>query len=186
MKIYNNISKPLPDLISKNLKVLFVGYNPGLTSAEVGHHYANRSNRFWKLLYESGLTPYMYKPKEDVKLLNLGFGSTNLVNRESKNADEISQTEYKEGSIQLLELINEIRPKIVCYVGYGIYRIFKANITGVSKNTIKVVPGIQEDSLIQGIKDFVCSNPSGLNTIPYEKQLQNYIDLKKLIAEVTW
>ena len=45
---------PVPDIIADGLLILFVGYNPGLRSAAVGHHFAGGSNRFWKLLHDSG------------------------------------------------------------------------------------------------------------------------------------
>src|SRR6266704_680533 len=45
---------PLPDRIRPGLRVLFVGINPGIRSAAVGHHFAGFSNRFWRLLYDSG------------------------------------------------------------------------------------------------------------------------------------
>jgi len=45
----------LRDRIRPGVRVLFVGINPGIRSATVGHHFAGPSNRFWKLLYESGL-----------------------------------------------------------------------------------------------------------------------------------
>jgi len=55
----------LPNLIKPDLKILFVGINPGTRSAEVGHHFAGRSNRFWKFLFESGLTPIKYDAFHD-------------------------------------------------------------------------------------------------------------------------
>lgn len=36
----------LPDRIQPGLSILFVGINPGLKSAQVGHHFAGPSNRF--------------------------------------------------------------------------------------------------------------------------------------------
>lgn len=162
----------LPDIISDNLSILFVGYNPGTLSAATGHHYANKSNRFWKLLYESGLTPYKLDPDEDSRLLEFGYGSTNIVSRTTKSAKDITTTEFKEGSIILKELIYRIKPKIVCFVGIGVYKAFASYIMKIPESTLKVQSGIQEKSLIDGIIDFVCSNPSGLNTIPYSEQLE--------------
>ena len=37
--------------------MLLVGINPGVRSSQTGHHFAGYSNRFWKLLFESGLVP---------------------------------------------------------------------------------------------------------------------------------
>jgi TDG/mug DNA glycosylase family protein len=196
----------LPDIISNNLHILFVGYNPGTLSASTGHHYANRSNRFWRLLHESGLTTYRLDPEEDSRLLEFGYGSTNIVSRTTKSAKEITATEFKEGSIILKELISEIKPKIVCFVGIGVYRAFasymiktrehlapidNASITPfkrgrikIPESTLKVQTGIQEKCLIDGITDFVCSNPSGLNTIPYSEQLECFRNLNQLKNDI--
>jgi hypothetical protein len=39
----------LEDLMTKHLDVLFCGINPALSAATSGHHFSNRSNRFWKV-----------------------------------------------------------------------------------------------------------------------------------------
>jgi double-stranded uracil-DNA glycosylase len=87
----------IPDYIQKELSILFVGFNPSLRSGEIGHHYANPRNRFWMILYRSGLTPRLYKPEEDYKLLELGYGLTNIVERPTKSAADITEEEYKAG-----------------------------------------------------------------------------------------
>lgn len=173
----------MPDVISDNLDILFVGYNPGMLSAQTGHHYANKTNRFWKLLYESGLTPFKLSPEEDHRLLEFGYGSTNIVQRPTKSASEITTSEFNEGSKRLADLIKKIKPKIVCFVGIGVYRAFAAYMLGISKNRLKITVGLQEKSLIKGVRDFVCSNPSGLNTIPYEKQLECFKKLRQLLTK---
>lgn len=180
---FGDISQPLPDIISENLKVLFVGFNPGLESARAGHHYANRSNRFWKLLYDSGLTPHRLKPEDDHKLLEFGYGSTNIVHRESKSAAEIKRSEYREGSVVLQRLILSVMPEIVCYVGYGVYKAFASSVLDIPETQIIVEAGLQKSMLINGAKDFVCSSSSGLNTIPYSIQLECFKELKNLTGK---
>jgi TDG/mug DNA glycosylase family protein len=175
------IEKALPDIVAYGLKALFVGYNPGIQSAKVGHHYAGNSNRFWKLLYEADITPYRFKPEEDVKLLDLKLGSTNIVDRPSRSSADISSKEFKKGAEKLADLIRDIRPVNVCYVGFGVYRAFASHVLGVSQSRINVVKGMSPNSLIDGVKDFICSNPSGLNTIPYSDQLECFKQLKSLL-----
>ncbi|MCX7922858.1 MAG: mismatch-specific DNA-glycosylase [Clostridia bacterium] len=168
--------KYLPDIIDYNLKLLFVGFNPGIRSAETGHHYAGKNNGFWKLLFESGLTPYKFTPEEDVKLLQNGFGSTNIVSRPTKGAAEISNTEFKEGALILREKLSRYKPAVVCYVGIGVYRIF-AGIKSVKC-------GRQDLSVVEGVIDYVCSSPSGLNRMPYNEQLQCFIGLRELLGQL--
>ncbi len=85
----------IPDHLQKNMNILFVGFNPSLVSAQTGHHYANKNNRFWKILYLAGLTPKLFTASEEVKLLQLGYGLTNIVARPTKSAAEITKLEYR-------------------------------------------------------------------------------------------
>jgi TDG/mug DNA glycosylase family protein len=176
--------KALPDIISGGLKILFVGFNPGMHSAREGHHYAGASNRFWRLLYESGLTPYRLSPDEDRKLLDFGYGSTNIADRPTRQAGELTAEELAEGCGSLARLVSDVRPEIVCYVGIGVYRIFRSYMTGIPKSRLKIAAGLQSDGLIDGVRDFVCSNPSGLNTIPYSLQLDCFKALKELAEAI--
>jgi TDG/mug DNA glycosylase family protein len=65
--------KRLPDLIAPRLKVLFVGINPGLYSAGVGHHFARPGNRFWPVLHQAGFTERQFSPFEERELLKHGL-----------------------------------------------------------------------------------------------------------------
>src|SRR5690606_41884004 len=114
--------REIQDHLGKNMKILFIGYNPSLKSGETGHHYANPNNRFWKILEESGLTPRRYSPYEDFKLLlEYGYGFTNIVSRPTKSAEEITKEEYQVGRENLRRKIEEYKPKIACFVGKGVY-----------------------------------------------------------------
>ncbi|MCX7749459.1 MAG: mismatch-specific DNA-glycosylase [Clostridia bacterium] len=172
--------KLLPDILIKDLKILFVGYNPGMVSAKTGHHYAGKSNRFWKLLHQSDMTPTLFSPQEDRNLLSLGYGSTNIVDRPTTSSAEITNAEFKEGARSLYALIQHYSPRIVCYVGIGVYKAFASAILNVPISRMKITTGIQSENIIHGITDFVCSNPSGLNTIPIEDQLSCFKELKRL------
>jgi hypothetical protein len=57
-------------------------------------------------------------------------------------------------------------------MGIGAYRI----MTG--QKAVKA--GVQPSGLIEGITDFVCTSPSGLNRIPYLQQLEYFKGLKIL------
>src|SRR5690348_3899303 len=116
--IVNNWSTlRLKDRIRRDLDVLFVGINPGVRSAMTGHHFAGYSNRFWKLLSESGLVPEPLTYEEDSRLLEFGFGITNLVARPSPGINDLSPSEYVEGWHILERKIKRYRPRIVALVG---------------------------------------------------------------------
>jgi TDG/mug DNA glycosylase family protein len=67
------------DLLRLGLDLLFCGYNPSLISGQTGHHYAHPGNRFWRVLFTSGITDRLYAPQEDARLLDFGIGFTTSV-----------------------------------------------------------------------------------------------------------
>src|SRR5436190_21334088 len=112
----------LPDLVAEGLDILFVGINPGLTSARVGHYYAGPGNLFWKCLYGSGLTPVLLRPEEDRRVLDFGIGITDCVKRPSQAAAEVRRSEFRAGALELVRKIERYRPRIVCFNGLMGYR----------------------------------------------------------------
>ncbi len=156
----------LPDLLEKDLQIIFIGYNPSIRSAELGHHFAGKSNRFWKVLYLAGLTPVQLSYIQDKELLSYGFGVTNIVDRPTKSAAEIKKEEYLDGKIRLLHKLERYAPKIACFVGAGVYRAF----SGREKREW----GFQEKPTVCGIKDFVAPNTSGLVRINLQEQVRIY------------
>ncbi|MDU4961502.1 MAG: G/U mismatch-specific DNA glycosylase [Sporomusaceae bacterium] len=159
------------DIIKPRLRILFIGFNPGLRSAETGCHFAGHSNRFWKLLAAAGLTPRQLRPAESRQLLEWGCGITNIVARPSKAAAEISKQEYRQGAAVLKAKLTDYQPAIACYAGIGVYREFSGKKA--------VACGLQSDSVVPPIDDFVVPSPSGLNRIAYNEQLYWYLELKK-------
>ncbi|MEN6349733.1 MAG: mismatch-specific DNA-glycosylase [Syntrophomonas sp.] len=144
----------VPDYLAYNMKIVFVGFNPSLRSGETGHHFANPSNRFWRILYEAGLTPRIYKPEDDYLLPRLGYGLSNIVPRPTRAAADILPEEYELGRQLLSQKLRRYSPRTVCYVGKGVYQAYSQN---------KQAPwGYQTFDVIHGIKDFVAPSSSGL------------------------
>ncbi|GIN84438.1 G/U mismatch-specific DNA glycosylase [Heyndrickxia sporothermodurans] len=167
---------PIPDHLKKNLDILFVGFNPSIRSSETGHHFANPNNRFWKILFESGLTPKKFHPDEDYKLLNLGYGMTNIVSRPTKAADEITKEEYQKGKEILKKKITQYQPKVICYVGKGVYQEFSKK---------KSIPwGCQNEAVVPGTIDFVAPSSSGLVRMKLEEIIEIYRQLSILLNEI--
>ncbi len=165
----------IPDIIDFNLKILFIGFNPGIRSAQTGHHFAGPSNRFWRLLYDSGLTNEKIKPNDDQTLLSYRYGITNIVSRPTRTATEITKPEYELGRIELKKKLSIYKPKYACYVGIGVYRQFAI------RNDVRC--GLQNLNIIHDVNDYVVSSSSGLNTIPLDQQLSFYIELKRLVEQ---
>jgi TDG/mug DNA glycosylase family protein len=141
-------------VIAPNLHVLFCGINPGLYSAATGNHFARPGNRFWPALHAAGFTPRLLHPSEKRVLLEAGYGLTNLVNRATAAADELSPAELVSGGQALSLKVRLYRPRIVAFLGLGAYR----RAFGRPKATL----GRQPESL-QGATVWVLPSPSGLN-----------------------
>ncbi|HVY80201.1 MAG TPA: mismatch-specific DNA-glycosylase, partial [Steroidobacteraceae bacterium] len=96
------IDKTIPDVIAPHLRVLFCGINPGRYSGAVGHHFARPGNRFWPALHGAGFTDRRLTAWEDRELLRYGCGVTNLVERTTARAEELSADELRAGRRRLI------------------------------------------------------------------------------------
>jgi TDG/mug DNA glycosylase family protein len=145
----------LTDRIPSRPRILFVGINPSLRSAEVGHHFAGPGNPFWRLLGASGLVPTTFTYLDDVRLPALGLGLTNIVSRATRSAAEIAPDEYAKGQAALARKIARARPEVVAFVGITAYRWFFGS-------GAKGGAGTKPDRL-GSARVFVVPNPSGRN-----------------------
>jgi double-stranded uracil-DNA glycosylase len=147
---------PLRDRIRPGVRVLFVGINPGVRSALTGHHFAGFSNRFWKLLYESGLVPEPIGYVDDDRLPEWGYGITNIVARPTPGIDTLRPEEYVAGRATLRRKVARYRPAVVAMVGVTVFRAMFPERKG------PVAPGLQDETLGASLV-FVLPNPSGRN-----------------------
>src|SRR3977135_53658 len=147
-------NKRVPDLIAKNLIVLFAGINPGLYTAAIGRHFGRPGNRFGPALHGSGFTPRLFSPFENSLLLDLKFGITNIVERATARADELTDDELRAGGERLQAKVKRWRPTVVAFVGIGPYRI----VYGIKDARV----GLQM-APFGGSHAWVLPNPSGLN-----------------------
>jgi len=149
--------RPLKDRAGPGLRVLFVGINPGIRSAQLGHHFAGYSNRFWKLLYESGLVPEPVRTEDDDRLCDWGFGITNLVPRPTPGIDTLRPEEYVAGLRTLRRKVRRWKPDVVALVGVTLFRVLFNRRAGTP-----VSIGLQPERF-EGARVFVLPNPSGRN-----------------------
>src|SRR6516165_3408828 len=147
-------NKRVSDLIAKNLIVLFAGINPGLYTAAIGRHFGRPGNRFWAALYEGGFTPRLFSPFEGSLLLELKFGITNIVERATARADELTDDEIRGGGQRLQARVKRWRPTVVAFVGIGPYRI----VSDIKDARV----GLQK-APFGGSHAWVLPNPSGIN-----------------------
>jgi double-stranded uracil-DNA glycosylase len=147
-------SMGLPDVISASLNVVFCGINPGMRSASVGLHFANRSNRFWRTLHLAGFTDRRLEPEEARLLLDYGCGITSAVARPTISATDLSRGDYIAARPPLERKIAKYRPRYLAFLGKPAWSVFL--------NQRNLSWGLQPATL-GGSAVWVLPNPSGLN-----------------------
>ena len=168
--------RPLRDRIKPGVRVLFVGINPGIRSAETGHHFAGFSNRFWKLLFESGLVPERLTYEDDDRLPSFGFGITNICARATPGIDTLLPAEYLLGRAKLRRKILRYKPEVVAMVGVTVFRAM------FPQHKAPVKLGRQQET-IGGSAVFVLPNPSGRNAnFSYVEMLAAFRLLRKSLT----
>ena len=150
----------VPDLLGPDVRLLFVGINPGLWTAAVQAHFARRGNRFYPALFRAGLidrdidASAGYSAADRNHLLDRGIGITNLARRASARADELTPDELVAGATRLRNLVERVRPPVVAVLGVTAYRLaFGDRAVAVGRQ-----PGD-----LAGAECWVLPNPSGLN-----------------------
>jgi TDG/mug DNA glycosylase family protein len=152
--------RTLPDLIGDDLRLLFVGINPGLWTVATQSHFGRRGNRFYPALYRAGIIDHVidasagFDPADVAHLQQRGVGITSLVAAATARADELTATELRAGSVALRERVARVRPRAVAFLGITAYR--------TAFEQPGAVVGEQPGGL-SGARLWVVPNPSGLN-----------------------
>lgn len=157
--------------------MLFVGINPGLRSTALGHHFAGRSNRFWRLLYEAGLVPHEVTFRDDARLPAWGYGLTNMVARASRGSADLGPEDYRAGRRRVIAKIRRHRPRIVVLLGVSVAPALLGPRDAGSMRR----PGLKRTTL-GGARVFVLPNPSGRNAhYSYAAMLGLFRRLRRLL-----
>ncbi|MGO4591746.1 mismatch-specific DNA-glycosylase [Paenarthrobacter sp. 2TAF44] len=152
--------RTLPDLVSDQTRLLFVGINPGLRAVAVQAHFGGGSNRFYPALFRAGIVDRRIDAsagfrREDLNhLLDRGVGITSIVAGASARADELTPEQLLAGAKALSARVELIAPAMVAVLGISAYRTAFARP--------RAPWGRQPDSL-GGAPVWVLPNPSGLN-----------------------
>ncbi|MGF7047026.1 mismatch-specific thymine-DNA glycosylase [Paenibacillus sp. DS2015] len=94
--------------------------------------------------------------------------------RPTRGIDDITREEYANGREILRGKLKEYRPDIACFVGKGVY-------TQYSQRS-KVKWGFQEESVVEGLHEFVAPSSSGLVRMPMDEIVEIYRQLSDFIA----
>ncbi|MFM7064017.1 MAG: uracil-DNA glycosylase family protein [Actinomycetes bacterium] len=143
--------RALADLVGPGMRLLLVGLNPSLYSADCGVGFGRPGNRAWPALLASGLAT---ADRDPLRLLDeRRIGMTDLVKRPTARADELTKDEFRHGVARLELLCRWLQPGAVCVLGLTGWR---------AAVDTRAVAGVQPGRL--GDRPvYLMPNPSGLN-----------------------
>lgn len=158
----------VPDLVGTEIKLVFVGINPGLWTVKTQTHFAHPSNRFYPALYEAGLTAALFDRVNGLTdpdrkaLTDSGIAITNLVPRATVKASELAADELRRGGAALTKKLELWGWPHVAVAGVSAYR--------VAFDTPKAAFGRQTSGVGESVT-WVLPNPSGLNAHTSQRDL---------------
>ena len=162
----------VPDVLGPDLRIVFVGINPGRVSAAAGAHFANPRNDFWRLLHAARLTPRLYEPREQFALLEAGIGVTNAAYRTTPGSGDLRRSDFADSAERLGRIARELRPRWFAFVGKEAYR---------GAFGVRPALGLQERVLGE-TKLFVLPSTSPANAaVPWEERLRWFRELASLL-----
>ncbi len=138
----------LDDVLSEDLRVLFCGTAVGTVSAKAGAYYAHPQNKFWKILYETGLTPELLQPHRYRDLLDYRIGLTDFVKTHFGMDHQIPLSQLAEISrTRLRASVLAYRPKFLAFTSktggqkfLGGKRDYGEQVELIGKTRIWVLP----------------------------------------------
>lgn len=158
----------LSDLLRPGLRIVFVGINPSVYSAQKGHYFARPTNRFWAAFSRSRLSEPIRNaigrqslaPEDDALLLRFGIGFTDVVKRPTPNVSGLHPADFREGAPRLMQKLDSFSPLVACFHGVMGYRPFVRYGLGVRETTREL--GAQPVRLGE-TRVFVVPSPSPAN-----------------------
>ena len=165
----------VPDVLAPELRIVFVGINPGRVSAAARAHFANPRNDFWRLLHAAQLTSRLYEPHEQVSLLEEGIGVTNAAYRTTPGSGDLRRADFAGSADRLQRIARELRPRWLAFVGKEAYR-------GAFGERPEL--GLQKRTLGE-TKLFVLPSTSPANAaVPWRERLEWFKQLAGLASEL--
>jgi TDG/mug DNA glycosylase family protein len=125
-----------------------------MRSAAVGLHFANRTNRFWRVLHLAGFTAWQFEPEEARLLLDYGCGITSAVTRPTVSATDLSRADYIAAQPAFERKIAKYSPRYLAFLRKPACSVFL--------NQRDLSWGLQP-ATIGGSAVWVLPGPSGLN-----------------------
>ena len=106
-----------PDILARDLAVIFCGLNPATTAAVAGHNFSSRSNRFWTVLHLAGFTDVRLQPHDERRLLDYGCGLTAVVDRPTRRAIDVPPDEFRKARPGFEAKMRRYAPRSIAFLG---------------------------------------------------------------------
>jgi TDG/mug DNA glycosylase family protein len=156
----------VPGVLAPDLRVVFVGINPGRVSDAARAHFANPRNDFWRLLHRAGFTSRLYEPGEQFEVLGEGIGITNAAYRTTPGSGDLRKGDFD--GARLERIARELKPCWLAFVGKEAYRGVFGERPGL---------GLQERALGE-TRLFVLPSTSPANAaVPWEERSRWFQEL---------
>lgn len=111
----------LPDVLERDLQLVFCGTAPSRRSAADGAYYAHPGNYFWRALFEAGFTARLFAPAEFRQLPELGIGLTDLAKHDSGNDNELPGDAFD--ALALVARIEQYAPRLLAFTSKNAARV---------------------------------------------------------------
>ncbi|HEX6951591.1 MAG TPA: NUDIX domain-containing protein, partial [Gaiellaceae bacterium] len=158
----------VPDVLAPDLRIVFVGINPGRVSAAARAHFANPRNDFWRLLHAAQLTSRLFEPTEQFSLLEERIGVTNAAYRTTPGSSDLRRADFAGSEARLERIARELHPSWLAFVGKEAYR----GAFGARPEL-----GLQQQAL-GSTKLFVLPSTSPANAaVPWDERLRWFREL---------
>jgi TDG/mug DNA glycosylase family protein len=92
---------------------VFCGTAKGEASARLGYYYGGPGNKFYGILYKSGLTPRKLDPKDCYDINSYRIGLTDVVHNQARNDRDILKENFDVAGF--IEKIRYYQPKYVAF-----------------------------------------------------------------------
>jgi len=129
----------LPDVLKPGLNVVFCGTAAGAVSARRGAYYAHPQNRFWRVLFDVGLTARLLKPEEYRDALAFGIGLTDIAKHVSGMDRELPPGSLGDAACAALTVkIEAVQPKLIAFTSLTAGRRYLGRAAGFGEQRERI------------------------------------------------